>query len=642
MPTNTTQQRINRLNTEAWELRETNAQKSLELAEEARKISEKESFSKGLAESLRTYAYQQTRKNNFAEGNAAAKQALELFQKQKNKQGQSHAILSLGLAAMKTGNFKESASLSKKGLDIARELNNKNEQANWQKSLGLAYMYLGDEKESLNALLQAVSLAQEVENKANEAEALGFIGMVYEQRLSDYPNAQKYYARACAVNQSANFKRGEAVALNNLGLVFERQKDFKTALEQYQLSLALTREIGYPLLEATILNNIANIEVEQNRLAEAIESHRQALKLRREASNKLGEVNSLNNLSEVEYRLGHYDEAKDYAMQGLNLARSIEDIIEEVESLLKLAKLYTDKKYNGYKLTSAIEVLTQALEAAKKDDVPDSLYRVHEELARVYELNGDSAKALEHHKAFHDIQGKVFNNEKDRNLKSMQIAHQVEQIQREQELTEQLLMNVLPPSIAKRLRTEEKTIADKFSEATILFADIVGFTKLSAKIGAEKLVGMLNQIFTAFDGLAGKHNLEKIKTIGDCYMVVGGLPIQNKTHCEDVAAMALGMLGELEKFNKKNKTALKIRIGINTGQVVAGVIGKKKFIYDLWGDAVNTASRMESHGEPSKIHVTEAVYEKINKSYKFKSRGKIEVKGKGVMETFFLLGKNGK
>lgn len=176
----------------------------------------------------------------------------------------------------------------------------------------------------------------------------------------------------------------------------------------------------------------------------------------------------------------------------------------------------------------------------------------------------------------------------------------------EREKGEQLLLNILPKSIAERLKQEQITIADSFPEATIMFADIVDFSRLSGRISATELVSLLNKIFSAFDRLAERHNLEKIKTIGDAYMVVGGLPLPYSAHAEAIAEMALDMQQEIARFSQDLNESFSIRIGINTGPVVAGVIGLKKFIYDLWGDAVNTASRMESHGIPNCIHVSQA------------------------------------
>ncbi|HAX78931.1 MAG TPA: adenylate/guanylate cyclase [Cyanobacteria bacterium UBA11372] len=209
----------------------------------------------------------------------------------------------------------------------------------------------------------------------------------------------------------------------------------------------------------------------------------------------------------------------------------------------------------------------------------------------------------------------------------------------QQEQSERLLLNILPEEIASRLKQGNSTIADTFTEVTVLFADIVGFTQLSSCVSPTELVVMLNDIFSTFDYLAERHGLEKIKTIGDAYMVVGGLPVPRSDHAEAIADMALDMQQAITEFSKTHDRDFSIRIGINSGPVVAGVIGIKKFIYDLWGDTVNTASRMESHSLPGCIQVTAATYQILEDKYLFESRGSIEVKGKGLMKTYLLQGR---
>ena len=220
--------------------------------------------------------------------------------------------------------------------------------------------------------------------------------------------------------------------------------------------------------------------------------------------------------------------------------------------------------------------------------------------------------------------------------RTAQLRRSNEQLVVEQEKSDKLLLNILPEPIANQLKEGQSSIADGFAEATVLFADLVNFTKLSEKMPPTQLLTLLNEIFSQFDQLTEKHGLEKIKTIGDAYMVVGGLPVPRPDHAEAIAEMALDMQAEITRFNLRRGYDCDIRIGINTGPVVAGVIGTKKFIYDLWGDTVNVASRMESHGIPGEIHVTTATYEQLKHLYTFQSRGSIQVKGKGEMVTYLL------
>ena len=210
------------------------------------------------------------------------------------------------------------------------------------------------------------------------------------------------------------------------------------------------------------------------------------------------------------------------------------------------------------------------------------------------------------------------------------------QIKIEQEKSDKLLLNILPESIAERLKNGESLIADDFEDSTVLFADLAGFTKLSSTISATDVVMQLNSIFSLFDGMLIKYSLEKIKTIGDCYMLAGGLPEPDKNHADSVARMALEMLDIIKEINTKTNQSLKVRIGINSGPVAAGVIGKEKFIYDLWGDTVNVASRMETFGSNSKIHVSSSTYLQLKDYYNFTKRDKINIPGKGAMQTYFL------
>ncbi|MEM8641630.1 MAG: adenylate/guanylate cyclase domain-containing protein [Cyanobacteria bacterium P01_G01_bin.54] len=221
--------------------------------------------------------------------------------------------------------------------------------------------------------------------------------------------------------------------------------------------------------------------------------------------------------------------------------------------------------------------------------------------------------------------------------KAMYRAYQ--DLEVEQERSEELLRNILPDKIACQLKYESQTIAESFAAVTVLFADIVGFTRLSDQICATELVELLNSIFSRFDRLAERHSLEKIKTIGDAYMVVAGLPEPRADHAEAIAEMALDMQHALQDFNRTTQHTLQIRVGIHTGNVVAGVIGLKKFAYDIWGDTVNTASRMESHSLPGQIQVTTEVYQYLYRHYIFEARGEIEIKGKGKMTTYFLTGR---
>ena len=220
----------------------------------------------------------------------------------------------------------------------------------------------------------------------------------------------------------------------------------------------------------------------------------------------------------------------------------------------------------------------------------------------------------------------------------LRVEERTRELEAERLRSENLLLNILPPPIAARLKRGEKMIADYFSNVTVLFADIVDFTPLTASLAPRRTVEVLNMVFSEFDKISGHFELEKIKTVGDCYMAVGGLPEPRSDHVERVAEAALQMVPALSKISNELDIQLSARIGLDSGAVVAGVIGQQKFIYDLWGDPVNTASRMESHGVVNRIQCTKSVYNHLQKRFAFEPRGQVAIKGKGLMDTYFLLG----
>jgi adenylate cyclase len=215
------------------------------------------------------------------------------------------------------------------------------------------------------------------------------------------------------------------------------------------------------------------------------------------------------------------------------------------------------------------------------------------------------------------------------------------ELQAERANSDRLLLNVLPKAVADRLKQGERTIVDSFREATVVFADLVGFTSFSANMAPSRTVQLLNDLFSGFDKLAETYQLEKIKTIGDSYMVVGGIPTPEPDHAGRCAEMALDMLDVLQHFNRRNSTNLDLRVGLNSGPVVAGIIGTKKFSYDLWGDTVNVASRMESQGQPGMIQVSASTYALLADRFVFEDRGTIEVKNRGLMATYRLIRRQG-
>ncbi|MEO8705404.1 MAG: adenylate/guanylate cyclase domain-containing protein [Kofleriaceae bacterium] len=276
----------------------------------------------------------------------------------------------------------------------------------------------------------------------------------------------------------------------------------------------------------------------------------------------------------------------------------------------------------GTVLTRSIHALSATVKRfANKDFTARTVVRSHDEIGQLGVNFNTMAETIQDH---------------SEHLEDM-VVQRTSELTEEKATSERLLLNVLPGPIADRLKQGESLIVDRFETVSVMFADIVGFTTVASKTSPVELVTMLNEVFSMFDKLAEQHGLEKIKTIGDAYMVVAGIPQPVADHATAIAHMALDMQAGIAAYATRTGTPLSIRIGIHTGSVVAGVIGMKKFIYDLWGDTVNTASRMESSGVPGRIQVTEATYLLMRDQFELEDRGEIEVKGKGAMRVYLLV-----
>ena len=312
--------------------------------------------------------------------------------------------------------------------------------------------------------------------------------------------------------------------------------------------------------------------------------------------------------------------------------------------------------------SEAIDVLNEGLQHAEAMTAKAQIFAAHRALSDAYRALGDYPQAYQHLHEFVNVRDEIQNQESAKKAASVEYLHRQELSRKEQEATDTILNNILPTSITKRLKAGETLIADTIESVTVLFADVVGFTPLAAQLEAGDLVKLLAFIFHHFDEICKQHGLEKIKTIGDAYMAVAGAPDPVDDHALRCARAALAMLEDFEiprdlLHGNLRGIELDFRIGIHTGSAVAGIIGEQKFAYDLWGDAVNTASRMESHGEAGKIHVSEDFLKKLlmvngevsmevaddsssftinHLPFTIISRGTMEIKGKGMMKTYFL------
>lgn len=489
----------------------------------------------------------------------------------------------------------------KESLDISNEIEYKIGVARSLGNIGIIYLNLSDYQIALEYLEAALTIFEELQDYVGIAINLGNIGNVF-RHLNEYSKAVDYYQKALDINTKHGKYDGAAINMGNIGIVYYYLQNYELALEYFHKAIAIKEEHGFKHKIAFNLSSIGNVYFSMEDYPKALEYYHQALQLNTEHHDKRGIGFNLKNLAFVYYCLEDIPQSFDFINQCWNVAQELQDQLLEMECL---------------------ELYSMLHEKTKDFEQAIGFFRRFVSLKDSINSQESKQKAL-----LFDQKRRIEEDEKSRLMKLARFQEQ-----------ERIFHNILPVSIANRLIEGETTIAESYENVSIFFSDIVGFTELSSQLSPSELVDALNTIFTAFDRIGTKYGLEKIKTIGDAYMAVCGVPEQYEDHSLRTAKFALEIAEILPQLRLKERfEKLQIRIGLHCGGVVAGIIGERKFAYDVWGDAVNVASRMESHSEPGKIHISEAFAKSIESHREFSliPRGEINIKGKGTMNTFWL------
>ncbi len=577
------------------------------------------------------------------------------------------------------GDLKQAEENQRHALALRRQADDRAGEAESLMNLGVITYSEGDFAGAIQFYTEALSLSESLGEKRNVAAAAsGLATVLVDQRRLD--DAVRYLDQAIAISRETSDRSRLGFCLASLSIVRQKQERYPEAMQAAEEAARLGAELQDPRLEGFARATLGDALMDQGRTAEAVEALRaamqplekagdrnllemarvrlakalrldgkldQALKetgevvaLAEKSGNKRTLVAALDEQANIREALG--DAAG--ALRDARHARKLDRELLDETTAKKIADAQT--RYETEKKERQIEALEKGrqLEETKKRLTAERNARQIEVLEKDRRLQRQArnsaiagailllALAVAALMAYRvKRQSGIVLADKNERLGE---ANRLITIERAK--SDSLLLSILPASIATRLKENAGTIADSHPQATVLFGDLVGFTVYSQTVSPEELVRMLDQIFTRFDNLALRHGVEKIKTIGDCYMVVAGLPEPSPVHCEAIARMALEMRDELQRFNAEEGLGIQIRIGFHTGPVVAGVIGRQKFNYDLWGDTVNTASRMESSGAPGRVHISETVARQLGADFKCEPRGEIEVKGKGRLTTFFL------
>jgi len=579
------------------------------------------------------------------------------------------------------------------GLNLATKTNYKKGISDCYNKIGNIYEAQCNYPAALENYKKSLKIREELGNKKGIARSYNNIGAIYKDQ-GNYPLALEYYQKSLVISDGIGDKQEMSYCYNSIGNIHREQGNYNQALEYYQKSLKIEEELGDKQEMSYCYNNIGVVYSDHGNDQLALENYQKSLKILEELGDKKGMAGSYNNIGEIYSFKCNYTKGIEYYQKSLKIYEELGDKQGMSLNYNNVANLYN--KLKEYKI--AMPFAQKGLQIAKEIGTLLLESIAYQNLSESYKGLGNYKEGMENYVLFNHLDDSIFNLEKQKQIAQMEAIYQNEKSQKEIEIKEvqlakkeieikhqetitiafivgfvlavliaflilwslqlkkkdnkiiaaekaksdELLLNILPSEIAEELKKNGHSDARPFDKVSVLFTDFKGFTAIAEKFSAEKLVAELDLCFRAFDQLMSKYNVEKIKTIGDSYMCAGGIPIPNTTNPIDIVKCGL----EIQQFMKtykeerieKNEPFFELRIGIHTGPIVAGIVGLKKFAYDIWGDTVNIASRMESSGEVGKVNISGATYELVKDHFVCTYRGKILAKNKGEVDMYFVEG----
>ena len=609
-------------------------------------------------------------------------------------QGEIHDTLRIELLgelskSMFGTNPTQAIEYANEAVDLARERNDTERLGNALKNAGLGYYYLGDFVEVLENWQASLVAYESIGDTKGVSNLLSNIGAVYYS-TGDNTKAIEYYLRALRISENAGDDFRTATVLQNIGAVYENTEEYEKAKNYLLRALEMCEKLNYDKGVATTSLNLGEIYFQDDDYEEASKYY----EISRDVFQKMDDQflpNVLIKIGQLNTKRGDYGSGLRTLQEAYDMAASKGGKVPMAMAKLALGDAYFDFGVSR----KAIDAYLDAVELGENIGQTEELKETYEGLTKAYKARGDYLNVARYQDSLLRTTQAIYDIEKNKRLSNLQLSFDIEKKESEIELlnadneiksqqiaranlfrnfllatavfllvlvggvfyqykytrrtnkiiteernkAEHLLLNILPQETAEELKIKGSVDAKKYEFATVLFTDFVGFTIEAGKVEPEALVKSVDYYFRNFDEIIGNNNLEKIKTIGDSYMCVGGLPKENTSNAMD----AIKAAEEIIKFVEETKnnppegiTSFNIRIGINSGPLVAGVVGTRKFQYDIWGDTVNVASRMESNCEPNHINVSENVFQVLKNDIPFEYRGKINVKNKGKMKMYYL------
>lgn len=617
-------------------------------------FAENKGMKKTMADALHSQGTSFLVRGNLLEALDYFQKSLEIKKVISDKAGMAKTLNNMGLIHTNLDNYPKAIEYYRGSLRIKQELADSSGIAGAYNNIGNVYLKQSNYYEALSFYEQSLNIYEILYEKKHISGILNNIGLIYMD-MEDYPMALDYFKRNLKVSNQISDKRRLAAAQNNIGLIFMNEDNYAEALKYFNKSLALREQIPDKRGVAKTLNNLGSVYVKQRMYQMALQFYERSLKIREQISDKRGMAKSMNNIGKTYYKQGNYERAKPYCEKGFQISEEINLLEEKISACQCLYDVFKslgdeNRALEYHEMKTRLDDSLGIVETVKKLQQMEFAKQVHADSLRKEEEKHQIQLA-------HDTE--VRKKNRTRNIyiaaailllifatgfhrRMVYIRKTKRIVEHEKNRSDKILLNMLPSEIAEELKEKGQADARSFDNVSILFTDFKGFTQISEKLSAEELVDQINTCFKSFDFICLKYGIEKIKTIGDSYMAAGGIPTPSKNSVKNTVLAGLEMAAFLNKKKQNEKTqnvdCFEMRVGIHTGPVVAGIVGETKFQYDIWGDAVNTASRVENAGEVGKVNLSQSTYELIRNDpiFRFQSRGEVTTKGKGDIEMWFV------
>ncbi len=558
--------------------------------------------------------------------------------------GLALAIKNMGIGYYLQGKYKDAVIHWQQALEVYKQNGDEKGVANMLSNQGAVYFAQGDDVKAFELYLESLKISEKIGDTLRILTSLNNIGGVYLNKPATYKKALEYFQRSYNLSRAINDQYTIGTSSVNLGETYYKMGDDKTALIYLNESVKAyegTENLPYSL------NYIGRVYVRQKKYDSAVYTHMKAYEYAKNLDTKLDMTQSLVGLAQAYLAQGNFNSSIDAYKRALQVGRELNAVTEIKDAYEGLTDAYASMSdysnaFNYQKLLLAIKDTIYNINTDKKLGTLQFTFDLEKKESQISLLNKDKEIQQQEIRRQKIVRNSFIGGFGIVLLFAMVFFKQRNKISKEKKRSDELLLNILPEETAEELKATGTAKAKSFDLVSVLFTDFKNFTQASEKLSPEELVSEINYCYSEFDRIIQKYGIEKIKTIGDSYMCAGGLPTQNNTHAHDVVAAGLEMVAFIEQ-NKKEKIAkgipfFELRLGINTGPVVAGIVGIKKFAYDIWGDTVNTASRMESSGEIGRVNISGNTYELVKDKFACTHRGKIEAKNKGVIDMYFVDG----